>query len=159
MKRTARTDASDQAERLWLLAGLCLALLVLPARAQSPALGDLFTLTPGSTKAVNSLWFENPLSVQFSYTNPVTVAEIPGPAIITMLHFADANSPPAPGQTLSRDLLLRIYWDGSPTPSVECPLVDFFCTPNGERSPVDTALVNVCKGYNAWFPMPFRTSA
>ena len=161
--RFSRANARDQAGgllwRLWLLLGLGLAFLALPGRAQSPASGDLFTLTPGSTKAVNALWFENPLSVQFSYTNPVTVAELPGPGIITMLHFADANSPPAPGQTLSRDLLLRIYWDGSPTPSVECPLVDFFCDPNGERSPVNTALVNVCKGYNAYFPMPFRTSA
>ena len=42
---------------------------------------------------------------------------------------------------------------------MECPLVDFFCDPNGEQDPVNTAFVNVCRGYNAYFPMPFRSSA
>ena len=39
------------------------------------------------------------------------------------------------------------------------PLVDFFCDPNGERDWVNTALVNVRQGFNAYFPMPFRKSA
>ena len=46
-----------------------------------------------------------------------------------------------------------------PSPSVDCPLVDFFCDPAGTRDEVNTALVNVRRGFNAYFPMPFRKSA
>jgi hypothetical protein len=43
---------------------------------------------------------------------------------------------------LNRDLLLKMYWDGESEPSVDCPLVDFFCDPAGLREEVNTALVN-----------------
>ncbi|MDE3067440.1 MAG: DUF2961 domain-containing protein [Verrucomicrobiota bacterium] len=111
-------------------------------------------LTPGSTKALNALWGENPLNVQFASTNRVVVAQIQGPAEITMMHFALPAL-----RTLNRDLLLRIYWDGESSPSVDCPLVDFFCDPDGTRSIVNTALLNVRRGFNCYFPMPFRKSA
>ena len=71
-----------------------------------------------------------------------------------MIHFAY----PQTGK-LNRDVLLRIYWDGEKTPSVDCPLVDFFCDPNGTREVVNTAMVNVRHGFNEYFPMPFRKSA
>jgi hypothetical protein len=138
--------------------GVCLSLLAVRAPAQPVPVDGLYLLTPGSTKAVNALWGENPLSLQFVSSRTVTVADLPGPGIITMIHFAYPQHWSA-RQSLNRDLLLRIYWDGASTPSVECPLVDFFCDPNGEQDPVNTAFVNVRKGYNAYFPMPFRTSA
>lgn len=126
-----------------------------------PIPSDLARVTSGETKAINALWGENPLDVQFRSTNCVTVADIRGPGEITMMHFAygaaeaDRKNP----ITLNRDLLLRIYWDGETTPSVDCPLVDFFCDPNGTREVVDTAMVNVRRGFNCYFPMPFRKSA
>jgi hypothetical protein len=144
--------------RLSLL-GIYLAFVAISGRAQSPTLGDLFTLTSGSTKAVNALWTENPVSLQFSSTNIVTVADISGPGVITMMHFAYPQIQASPTQSITRDLLLLVYYDGSTTPSVECPLVDFFCDPNGEYSPINTALLNVNKGFNEYFPMPFRTEA
>jgi len=116
------------------------------ARAQL-SFRDLAQLTPGSTKADNALWGENPLAVQFSSTNRVVVADIKGPAEITMMHFAYPQHS------------LCIYWDGESSPSVDCPLVDFFCDPNGERDVVNTALVNVRQGFNCYFSMPFRQSA
>jgi hypothetical protein len=60
---------------------------------------------------------------------------------------------------LNRDLLLRIYWDGERDPSVDCPMVDFFCDAAGRRDDLTTALVNKRRGWNAYFPMPFRRSA
>jgi hypothetical protein len=60
---------------------------------------------------------------------------------------------------LNRDVLLKAYWDGETTPSIDCPLVDFFCDPAGLRDEVNTSLVNKRRGFNAYFPMPFRTSA
>jgi hypothetical protein len=123
--------------------------------ADSPAeIGDLARLTPGRTAAVNALWTENPLSAQFRSSKRVVVADIKGPATITMIHLAMPHS-----LKLNRDVLLKIYWDGEMEPSVDCPVVDFFCDPAGLQTEVNTALVNKRRGYNAYFPMPFRKSA
>ncbi|HEY1684060.1 MAG TPA: glycoside hydrolase family 172 protein [Tepidisphaeraceae bacterium] len=115
---------------------------------------DMSTLTPGSTKAANALWGENPANLRFTTSKTVTVADLKGPGEITMIHFAYPNA-----FKLNRDVLLRIYWDGETSPSVDCPLVDFFCDPNGTRDVVNTAMVNVKRGFNAYFLMPFRKSA
>jgi len=118
------------------------------------AIRELPTLEPGRTAAQNALWIENPLSARFNSSKRVVVAEIKGPATVTMIHFAMPQA-----LKLNRDLLLRAYWDGEAAPSVDCPLVDFFCDPAGLRDAVNTALVNKRRGFNAYFPMPFRKSA
>jgi hypothetical protein len=112
---------------------------------------DLPRLIPGRTAAQNALWIENPLSARFNSSKQVVVAELKGPAVITMIHFAMPQV-----LKLNRDLLLKMYWDGEQSPSVDCPLVDFFCDPAGLREQVNTALVNKRRGFNAYFPMPFR---
>jgi len=117
-------------------------------------LDNLPQLIPGRTSAQNALWIENPLSKRFHSSKGVVVANIKGPAVITMIHFAM----PAVLK-LNRDVLLKIYWDGEKAPSVDCPLVDFFCDPAGLRDEVNTAFVNKRRGFNAYFPMPFRSSA
>ena len=71
-----------------------------------------------------------------------------------MIHFALPMA-----MKLNRDVLLKIYWDGEKDPSVDCPLVDFFCDPAGTQDDICTALVNKRRGWNAYFPMPFRKSA
>jgi hypothetical protein len=115
---------------------------------------DLPTLLPGKTEMQNGLWVETPLNRQFVSSKTVVLAEIKGPATITMIHFALPMA-----MKLNRDVLLRIYWDGEKHPSVDCPLVDFFCDPAGLKDNVCTALVNKRRGWNAYFPMPFRKSA
>ena len=102
----------------------------------------------------NALWVENDAGQRFDSSKRVVVAEIAGPATITMIHFALPLR-----RRLNRDLLLKIYWDGEKEPSVDCPLVDFFCDPAGTREEVNSALVNKRRGWNAYFPMPFRKSA
>jgi hypothetical protein len=120
---------------------------------------DLSALTPGRTRAENALWIENPLTARFNTSNRVVVADLAGPAVITMLHFALPQSHfGQPIQLLNRDLRLRMFWDGEASPSVDVPLVDFFCDPAGLREEVNTALVNKRRGFNAYFPMPFRRS-
>ena len=52
-----------------------------------------------------------------------------------------------------------MYWDGETSPSVDCPFVDFFCDAAGVRDEVNSVLVNKRRGWNAYFPMPFRKSA
>ncbi|HEV2320455.1 MAG TPA: glycoside hydrolase family 172 protein [Verrucomicrobiae bacterium] len=129
------------------------------ARAQSWLTPDLAKLTPGTTKAVNALWGENPADVRFTTTKCVTVADIKGPAEITMIHFAYPQHHESDAVSINRAVRLCIYWDGETNPSVDCPMVDFFCDPNGERDVVNTALVNVRRGFNCYFLMPFRKSA
>ncbi|MGB2808807.1 MAG: DUF2961 domain-containing protein, partial [Sedimentisphaerales bacterium] len=133
---------------------LIITLAISPVSGQVSGLDDLARLTPGRTAAQNALWSENPLSARFNSSKRVVVAEVKGPAVITMIHFAM----PAV-MKLNRDLLLKIYWDDESEPSVDCPLVDFFCDPAGLREEVNTALVNKRRGFNAYFPMPFRKSA
>lgn len=146
--------------RYFLPVALCLSLFVAPAIAQPPDLMELPTLQPGKTAAQNALWGENAAEKQFTKFRRVVVAEIQGPAVITMIHFALPGRAVANKKyTLGRDLLLRIYWDGETDPSVNCPLVDFFCDPAGLRLVLQTALVNKNRGYNAYFPMPFAKSA
>jgi hypothetical protein len=61
-----------------------------------------------------------------------------------------------------RSAVLRIYWDGEDTPSVETPVGDFFCSgwpglmPNVSSLPV---AVNPAGGLNCYWEMPFRKSA
>jgi hypothetical protein len=144
-----------------LLTVVGLGLLCSGCSAQEWDHSGLSKLTPGRVAAANGLWLENPIATRFHSSRQVVVAEIEGPAAITMIHFALPNQEVArPGEYhLGRELLLRMYWDGETEPSVDCPLVDFFCDPAGLRDQVNTALVNKRRGFNAYFPMPFRKSA
>lgn len=58
-----------------------------------------------------------------------------------------------------RHTILRIYWDGSDIPSVECPVGDFFATAyqNG-FSPLASlpVCVNPGSAFNCYWEMPFR---
>ncbi len=117
-------------------------------------LADLPTFLSGHAAAQHALWNENDKSLRFDTTKRVVMADIKGPATITMIHFALPMA-----MTLNRDLVLKMYWDGETSPSVDCPMVDFFCDAAGTRAEVNSALVNKRQGWNAYFPMPFRKSA
>ena len=60
-----------------------------------------------------------------------------------------------------RDCVLRFYWDGEETPSVEVLLGDFFANGHGLRYNVNSlpVAVNPKGGFNCYWPMPFRKSA
>jgi hypothetical protein len=137
-----------------------LGLSVVPTCVAQESLSDLPRLLPGKAGMPNALWIENDPSLQFKTRSRVVIADIKGPATITMIHFAlPAAQVMQPPKALNRDLLIKIYFDGEKEPSVDCPFVDFFCDPVGLRDEVNTALVNKRRGWNAYFPMPFRQSA
>ena len=120
-----------------------------------PQLDSLYRLQDGETKQVNALWGENPGTMQFGNGRTmVVIADLKGPGVITMIHFALPQA-----MKMNRETILRIYWDGETKPSVEAPLVDFFCDPNGALERVDSVLVNKKRGWNCYFPMPFAKSA
>ncbi len=75
--------------------------------AAQTGLEDLPTLLSGRAGAKNALWTENEPALRFDTTKRVVVADIKGPATITMIHFALPLK-----MKLNRDLLLKMYWDG-----------------------------------------------
>lgn len=89
------------------------------------------------------------------------VADIGGPGAVQSMWFA--------GTIVSRDFILRIYWDDQEAPSVECPLPDFFASPwalqnlqapsQGPFSPVNSlpVSVNPNRGLNCFWEMPFKS--
>lgn len=90
----------------------------------------------------------------------ITLAHATGPGEIRHIWCTVTDHTEAVGFVL-RDLVLRMYWDGSQIPAVEVPLGDFFCNGNGQRSLLTSSLVVVAPtaGMNAYFEMPFGTEA
>jgi hypothetical protein len=153
------STCGKRAFRLTAVAWLLAAGAAATASGQSLDPGSLDQLTPGRVRTQNALWIESPLALQFKTSKRIVLADLKGPAVITMIHFAMSQDQGAgTGKRLDRSLLLRMFWDDEATPSVDTPLVDFFCDPAGTRDEVETALVNVRQGFNAYFPMPFRKS-
>ena len=60
-----------------------------------------------------------------------------------------------------RTSILRMYWDGEATPSVEVPVGDFFASGWGRYAQVSSLAVAVNPGsaFNSYWTMPFRTAA
>lgn len=79
------------------------------------------------------------------------LADISGSGIIKHIWITD-NCP------INRMLIIRMYWDGSDTPSVEVPLGDFFASAEYQKySPLASlpVCVNPKKGLNCYWDMPF----
>ncbi|MGI6704766.1 MAG: glycoside hydrolase family 172 protein [Clostridia bacterium] len=98
-------------------------------------------------------WKVNPC-INVPGNTTVTLAEIEGPGAIQHIWMTCF-----PG--VWRSLVLRMYWDGEETPSVETPYGDFFCNGWCERSNVTSVpvAVNPAGGMNCYWEMPFRKSA
>lgn len=87
------------------------------------------------------------------------LADIEGPGKIESIWF---------GGNVSRDYILRFYWDGSETPAVECPLAEFFAYGwqtdgmgkafSGPFHQLNSlaVTVNPNRGLNCFWPMPFQ---
>lgn len=59
-----------------------------------------------------------------------------------------------------RHLIVRSYWDGEKTPSVEVPVGDFFGMGFGEwKDFISIPISMTSGGYNTYWPMPFHESA
>jgi len=59
-----------------------------------------------------------------------------------------------------RQAIVRMYWDGESTPSVEVPIGDFFGVGFGlQKDFVSLPVSETTGGYSAYWPMPFHRSA
>jgi hypothetical protein len=78
------------------------------------------------------------------------LADIDGPGAIQQIWMTPTG--------VWRFSILRIYWDDSPTPAVECPVGDFFACGWGKYAQVSSLAVCVNPGsaFNCYWEMPFR---
>ena len=86
-----------------------------------------------------------------------TLLDVKGAGVVTHIWFTIATED---GMHL-KNLVLRAWWDGEETPSVEVPVGDFFGLGLGEYFVYQSSLTTVAsvKALNAYFQMPFATSA
>ena len=89
------------------------------------------------------------------------LAEIDGPGIINHIWITVDNKTTDADCFVLRDLILRMYWDGEETPSVDSPLGDFFCCGFAKECEVYSAPIVAApsRGLNCYFKMPFRRHA
>jgi hypothetical protein len=86
-----------------------------------------------------------------------TLLDATGAGVVTHLWFT-INSP---DPMHLKNLVLRAWWDGENSPSIESPIGDFFGLGLGEYYTYQSALLVVApiKALNAYFKMPFSKSA
>ena len=86
-----------------------------------------------------------------------TLLDAEGPGEVTHLWFTIASEE----NFHLKKIVLRAYWDGEATPSVEAPIGDFFGLGLGEYFTYESAPLAVApeKALNAFFPMPFAHHA
>ena len=80
------------------------------------------------------------------------LADIEGPGMIRHIWITESSP-------MNRRLILRIYWDDSEVPSVECPLGDFFasadCLDYRQLTSIPVC-VNPKRAFNCYWRMPFK---
>ena len=84
----------------------------------------------------------------------LTLFDEAGPGVITHVWVTIASRE----DFHLKKLVLRAYWDGESTPSVEAPIGDFFGLGTGEYFMIQSIPLQVApdKALNSFFPMPFQ---
>jgi hypothetical protein len=86
-----------------------------------------------------------------------TLLDVTGAGVITHIWFTINSRDPHH----LKNLVLRAWWDGEATPSIEVPIGDFYGLGLGEYFTYQSELLTVApvKALNAYFDMPFATAA
>lgn len=94
-------------------------------------------------------WKVSP-SVKIGPNETFTLADIEGPGAIQQIWLTITGH--------WRFSILRIFWDDSKAPSVECPVGDFFACGWGRYARISSLAVCVNPGsaFNSYWEMPFR---
>ena len=90
-------------------------------------------------------------SIRIPAGTTATLADFDGPAIIKHIWLTESSE-------RNRSLILRVYWENSDTPSIECPLGDFFAYPGTSYRQLTSlpVCVNPRRAFNCYWEMPFR---
>ncbi|MCX6880463.1 MAG: DUF2961 domain-containing protein [Verrucomicrobia bacterium] len=83
--------------------------------------------------------------------------DVKGPGIIQHIWLVENIQ----AENMSRGMVIRFYWDGEETPSVECPALEFFAVGHGRVGPVNSlaVTVNPRNALSCFWPMPFHQRA
>jgi hypothetical protein len=86
-----------------------------------------------------------------------TLLDVSGAGVVTHIWFTISS----PDRMHLKNLVLRAWWDGETTPSIEAPIGDFYGLGLGEYYTYESALLAVApiKALNAYFQMPFSSAA
>jgi hypothetical protein len=118
-----------------------------------PGKGGMATLENGNARSagrdLGQGWKLNP-SIYIEPGKTVTLAEIDGPGAIQHIWMTPSDN--------WRFSILRFYWDGEKSPSVEVPVGDFFGMGWGVYASLSSlpVCVNPGSGFNCYWAMPFR---
>lgn len=113
--------------------------------------------TAHRTSSNNPDWDSNDDSKRPIPGETVVLADLDGPGVVNHLWMTIADNE----YGWPRLLRLRVYYDGSPVPSVDAPLGDFFAVGNGVEAEVESLMVRNSsdgRARNCYWPMPFRKS-
>jgi hypothetical protein len=146
--------------RRWILLGSVAASVALTAQSQSPSWQpnpthqQTYTLHRASSADPTGA---NADSRKVEPGVALTVLDADGPGLISHLWFTIASSE----VYHLKKIVLRIYWDGEETPSVEAPIGDFFGLGLGYYNSWESEMLSVgsVKDLNCFFPMPFQRHA
>ena len=127
---------------------------------------DPSLLAEGVSSYRRSSWDRSGRNADFFLLQPgqtVTLLEESGPGKICHFYWATAFA----SLFHYRQLVLRAYWDGETTPSIEAPIGDLFCIPHCTPVPIHSLAVVInpgspdllTLGANLYLPMPFASSA
>ncbi len=96
-------------------------------------------------------WKVSP-SVRIEPKKVFTLAQVQGPGAIQHIWMTPTGN--------WRFSIIRFYWDDEETPSIECPVGDFFATGWGRYAQISSLAVAVNPGsaFNCYWVMPFRKS-
>jgi hypothetical protein len=83
--------------------------------------------------------------------------DVEGPGVIQHIWLVENIQ----AENMSRGMVIRFYWDGEETPSVECPALEFFAVGHGRVGPVNSlaVTVNPRNALSCFWPMPFQRRA
>ena len=103
----------------------------------------------GPARDLGQGWKVNPY-ILIDPKQTFTLAEIDGPGAIQHIWMTPKG--------IWKYSILRIYYDEEKTPSVECPVADFFCQGWNEYAQISSlpVCVNPGQGFNCYWLMPFR---
>ncbi len=124
-------------------------------------LASLATIRAYRSKRISS-WDRTGANDDFALFEPgetKTIATIDGPGCIKHIWMTIGCQEAA----FARKIVLRMFWDGQETPSVEVPIGDFYGIGHGLLKnylslPLSMSSENG-RGLNCWFPMPFAKGA
>jgi Protein of unknown function (DUF2961) len=138
------------------------AAVAVPASLAEPMCDDLFSLARlrSYNNRRSSSWDRTGGNADFVRVEPgasATLLDVTGPGVVTHIWFTINSQDPMH----LKNLVLRAWWDGESSPSVEVPIGDFYGLGLGEYFTYQSALLCVApaKALNSYFEMPFASAA